>query len=136
MTSNVFSKLLASAPVNKQAAMSSSKGFAYTPSKVIVVQEWDAPPRMKEPVRNQLDLRGTRTGRLVVIGLLADLVVNKNTRATWVCRCDCGRYTSRKAKSINNPRNEGDRCELCRHARFLSERHKTARKVVSREQQP
>lgn len=45
-------------------------------------------------------------------------------------------YTSRKAKSINNPRNEGDRCELCRHARFLSERYKAARKVEQRERRP
>lgn len=136
MTNDVFEKLAASAPVNKQAALSSSKGFQYTPSKVVLVQEWDAPPKLKEPLKSQLDLRGRRKGRLVVIGLLADFAANKATRATWVCRCDCGRYTSRKAKSINNPRNEGDRCELCRHARFLSERHKTARKVVSREQQP
>lgn len=119
MANDIFERLGASAPVNRQAALSTAKGFSYEPSKTIIVREWEAPPKLKYPTRKHLDLTGVRFGRLTVVGIDAEKAMTKNTIPTWVCRCDCGRYTSRRAKAIKNPRNADDRCSLCLHAQFL-----------------
>lgn len=53
------------------------------------------------------DLTGKRRGRLVVVGFSA--TVPKR----WVCRCDCGKFTLRKTRSISIE--EFDACyECCR----------------------
>jgi hypothetical protein len=51
------------------------------------------------------DLTGTKCGRMTVIG--------NNGKTRWVCRCACGRYELRKAKSVLNPNNY-DMCHACR----------------------
>lgn len=123
MSKDVFDRIGASYPVNKQAALSSSKGFDYTPSKIVTNAEWDFPPNLKPTLSNQFDLAGIRKGRLVVIGVLEIKKTSKHNRATWVCRCDCSRYVARTAKAINNPENKEDRCSLCKHTAFLQGRH-------------
>lgn len=59
------------------------------------------------------DLTGKRVGRFTVMGLAQDF------KGSWVVRCDCGRYSTRKKKSLTNHENVQDRCEHCRHLAFL-----------------
>jgi hypothetical protein len=117
---DIFDKLAVSAPINRQAAMTLSRGFVYEPDTKVTTREWEAPPKMRLPANKDQSLAGTRFGRLTAIGIDAEKVMAKNTPVTWVCRCDCGRYTSRSAKAIKNPKNQSDRCALCRHAKFLT----------------
>ena len=106
-------------PVDRTAAMVTSKGFDYVPDKKIAIEESDFPiPTANPPADVALnpsfsDLSGNRFGRLTVMGLHA------NRLNRWVCRCDCGRYTTRSAKAVRNPENWGDRCALCQHNAYL-----------------
>ena len=105
-------------PVNKTAAIVTSKGFEYVSSKLIRIKESKNPIKLKKIPDSYFlsdsfnDLTGRRRGRLTVLGLSA---VGKG----WVVRCDCGVYTIRKAKAILNENNEQDRCEECRHLAHL-----------------
>ena len=64
---------------------------------------WDAPPRMRGPRATELrdpsfsDLTGLKTGRVVVVGILAD---NTARYQRWVVRCVCGHYETRRAKAL------------------------------------
>ena len=40
------------------------------------------------PVGKAKDIRGTRSGRLVVL----ERVENKYNKTAWLCKCDCGNY--------------------------------------------
>lgn len=115
---DIFDKVISSTPINRQASLSVSKGFEYSPNKKITVKEWDTVPALKKVIGGNLDLTGNKVGRLTVVGLL-DAVKGQHG-ATWVCRCQCGKYTSRKAKAIQNPNNTDDRCEQCRHVKYLN----------------
>lgn len=59
----------------------------------------------RQPIREELanpefiNLTGTRTGRLTVLGVAAEMPSNGNGQR-WVVRCVCGAYETRKAKSI------------------------------------
>ena len=106
-------------PVNRMAAISVSTGVHWEPNKKIALEESDCPIETAPPPRNIAlnphfkDLTGEKFGRLTVVGLHA-------TRTKiWVCRCSCGRYTTRRAKSVRNPENWGDRCALCQHLAYL-----------------
>jgi hypothetical protein len=57
----------------------------------------------KECFTNIEDITGKRFGRLVVISLYS-----KCPRVTWLCRCDCGNYTT--AYAINLKRNYVSSC--------------------------
>lgn len=59
------------------------------------------------------DLTGKRFGRFTVLGIAEDF------NGQWVVRCDCGRYSTRRKKSVLNPKNTQDRCEHCRHLVYL-----------------
>lgn len=107
-----YDKLKTAKPANKQAAIVTSKSEEYIPDKKVVVLEWDSPPPLRAPPLEVRHLIGKKVGRLTVIGL-------SEKRGVWVCRCACGKYVSRKAKSIGNPNNDKDRCEQCRHVRYL-----------------
>lgn len=48
------------------------------------------------PVGRAKDLTGKRFGRLVAVGRTC----NKGDRATWLCKCDCGNYTTVIAKHL------------------------------------
>ena len=62
------------------------------------------------------ELIGMVNGRLTVIGLLAETSAQQ---AAWVVRCTCGKYETRTAKAIRNPKNAEDRCYHCRHLEYL-----------------
>jgi hypothetical protein len=118
LKNDLFERLAVAVPVDKQTAMSMSQGFYYKSAVKVTNREWENPPKMLIP-QHGLNLVGTRFGRLKVMGLDVTKPVSKNSRAGWVCRCDCGRFTSRSTKAIRNQANNGDRCTECRHLQYL-----------------
>ena len=105
-------------PVNGNAARVTQSGEHFEPRKNIKTLHKTAPPEIERDLPSLTptgfkNLTGMRRGRLTVIGLL------KGSLKRWVCRCDCGRYTARRAKAIKNKNNTQDRCDECRHLAFL-----------------
>ena len=117
-----MNKIGASDPVNKTAALVVSRGYQYEPDKKVKTHDSDHPLPIRRVTRLErryhafLDLTGRNFGRFTVIGLSQDHA------GSWVVRCQCGRYTTRKKKAILNPENTQDRCEYCRHLAFLRRR--------------
>lgn len=72
---------------------------------------WETPRPHVNLTRNETNLTGTKFGRFTVVGKL----VNKK----WQVRCSCGNYSARKSKSIKNPNNNNDCCEVCRELLYL-----------------
>lgn len=125
-----YDAVFASAPLNKTAGVAVSKGYQYNPDIKITAPEWDAPPKMRQVLKNMPQLVGSRFGRFTVIGLLDGSA--KGGGALWVCRCACGKYAGRKAKAITNPANaEVDRCTVCKHHAYL-QRSTSAEQVARR----
>ena len=60
------------------------------------------------------NLIGLRFHNFTVIGFLKSKRHEK-MGPLWLVRCVCGEYTSRRSKSLNNPKNKGDKCDKCRH---------------------
>lgn len=101
-------------PVDKNTAMAMSGGCGYQLEKYNVnIQTWEVPPKMLPVGVDQEDLTGREFGRMRVVGRI---------KGKWVCRCSCGLYEARKAKSINNPRNQNDACHHCRALLHLKRR--------------
>ena len=101
-------------PVDRVAARVLGKGVDYTPDEKIMTADQDMPI----PVRTYIhpDARhfiGKKFGRMTVIGQAL------NAHKRWVVRCQCGTYTLRKMKSVNNPNNQNDCCENWRHLLYL-----------------
>jgi len=99
-------------PINVTAAKVLFKGEDFTPDKKILTAHSYSPFPTRLVPKNSVDLTGESVGRLTVIGLA-------EKRGMWVVRCDCGRYTMRRAKAIRNQNNTYDRCDACRHLLFL-----------------
>ena len=117
----------ARAPINMEAVrVVMFAGEHFEPNKKVLTNDSENPIAItsitKSMRRNQTfcDLTGTRFGRFSIIGLA------KEFKGSWVVRCVCGRYSTRKKKAIMNPENGQDRCEHCRHLAFLkySERYR------------
>lgn len=113
-------KVISSAPINRTAAMVTSKNRVplYKPK----LNGTEVFTDIKPPIQNVVvenDLTGLRVGRLVVIGVYANPNPSKNTRRLWVCRCDCGMFVTRKTKVVSNPANFIDRCLDCRNLLHL-----------------
>lgn len=127
MSKNTWDAVLASSPLNATAATVTSKGYDYSPPVTFSETVWDAPPPMTPVGRMHLanasfvDLTGRRVGRLTVLGIARD-----NHRASgsggglWVCRCSCGRYVGRRAKSLKAASAEA-MCNECDYTRKLRE---------------
>jgi hypothetical protein len=108
-------KIAASAPMDATAAKVTGKGESWTPR--VKLQDWyDDPPKMYGPeyfakhadpkhfskyagMQNWRDFRGVEIGRLKVIGVMIK-DEKSHTPASWVCRCKCGCYCTRTAKSL------------------------------------
>jgi hypothetical protein len=103
----------------------------YTPSKKCSQPIWDAPPpmidlkRVKWPGDPPKDWTGHRLGRLTVVGYWG-ANMNRNGEGTckhqWICRCVCGKYTMRNARTIKKAQERSkvhDMCDLCRHHQHL-----------------
>jgi hypothetical protein len=82
---------------------------------------WETPPPMRPVPLNGSVLAariiGRKFGRLTVIGLHAT-VAN-----SWVVRCDCGDYETRKYKALRNPLNVDDKCRRCSRLYTIRKRH-------------
>lgn len=117
-------------PVNKTAALVIGSGVHFEPNKRIQNNDSDTPLRLA-PITNDLfscpgfaDLTGMKVGRFVVLGKSADF------KGSWVVRCACGKYSTRRSKAIKNLENTQDRCEHCRHLAYLKReefRHRTGK---------
>jgi hypothetical protein len=119
---NDFHRIITSAPINAEAARQTAQGEAYTPT--VTIQDYFADmPRLKTPEElNQSakrnpewrDFTGMVFGRLTVMGVMAK---DSNEHASWVCRCKCGGFCTRKSKSLKVAERGGnsfvDRCGMC-----------------------
>lgn len=113
-------------PINKVTALVVSKApldCQYDAKITCLQRRWENPPPMRALTANIPDFRGKRVGRFTVVGLYA------GAPKLWVVRCACGAYETRRAKSLRNPLNIDDCCQLCRHLEHL--RWKSARSVNS-----
>ncbi len=104
-------------PVDKAASQITGKGYEYESNKKIVQRHWSAPPRMKPVPPEKTSLVGLQFGRFTVIGFFGER--SKSKGGLWVVRCSCGDYETRRRKSIQNPNNDKDCCDNCRHLLFL-----------------
>lgn len=118
-----FDRILASSPVNVQAAKQMGKGISFTPG-VNIQNSYREMPETK-PILNKhlanpsfIDLTGKVFGRLTVMGLA---VSNSKKTASWVCRCTCGMYAKAKKKSLLNSRPSGGAhmCGSCSYTQSL-----------------
>jgi hypothetical protein len=110
-------------PVNKTSQRVVQQDKArYVPAKKLTAVCSELPLPTKSVLAGNLDLRGTTQGHLTVVGLSDE----KDGR--WVCRCVCGHYVHRTAKSLRNSANASDRCALCQHTAFL--RHRSTMQQV------
>lgn len=98
--------------VNKTSAMVFASGTRYHNGVNVTCAHWEAPPPTRKIPVCAPKLIGEKFGRFIVIGL------HETINGAWVVRCTCGDYETRKAKSIRNPNNFGDRCTKCRNAAF------------------
>lgn len=117
-----FDKIATSAPVNRTAAMQTASGDAWVPT--INILDWypdqpklaniDRAARLNPEFK---DFTGMKFGFLTVLGLMDKK--SDNTPASWVCRCVCGSFCTRRAKSIKNGIARGntfiDRCGMCQY---------------------
>ena len=115
MNSDIFTSF----PINKTAAIVVGKSDEFVSKKVILTNDSDFPIQIR-PIdsltsksQGFVDLTGVKFGRFIVIGL------SKQFSQHWVVRCCCGRYTTRRAKSIKNTNNTKDCCEMCRQTNYF-----------------
>jgi len=108
-------------PINKTAALVVSKGTHFDPQiKPHCHDEREICPtlRIKWPTQNKFDLIGLKSGWLTVVGLSEE----KNDR--WVCRCVCGKYVFRTAKSLRRKKDVVDKCIVCSKLDYLKDKNK------------
>lgn len=118
-----WEKLAVSRPVNKTAATVAG-GTSQARAPVAIVpesrQHWQTPPRTIQIEPNEADLTGRRFGRMVVVGKFSR--GEGKLKPTWLVRCACGDYETRKSRAINNPINTDDKCVQCEFNRVLAKR--------------
>jgi len=100
-------------PVDRTAAMVAGRGVEYKSKKRVLSDEQDHPYPLKRVPKDCKDITGMRRGRLVCLGLSAEV------NGRWACRCDCGKYVLRTYRAITNENNSCERCEQCRHLEHL-----------------
>jgi len=101
------------------AARVVSQGFKYIPEKKIQTADSEFPLLINERPRlpkGTKSLSGKKFGSFIVIGMSLEV------RGRWVCRCNCGIYTLRTRRAVENLKNNDDRCEICRHKQFLKKK--------------
>lgn len=103
-----YSFIATNKPVNRTAGIVLQKGEHYEYENKSCEIESDTPILLKTIPKKTEDLTGRRRGRFTVIGLA------RHFNKRWIVRCDCGKYSIRKAKSIKNESNNCDRCTECR----------------------
>lgn len=99
--------------VNTTAARVMAKGVHFVGDKKILTADSELPIKTRALPLNMEDLHGFKFGRMVVIGVAAEV------RGRWVVKCNCGVYTLRTTKAVKNRANKIDCCEQCRHLMHL-----------------
>lgn len=101
-----FDRIITSTPANATAGRVMSRGEHWEPEGQMPpgLQHWKSPPPMRAyEVRSaatapgSIDLTGKKFGRFTVLGLWAETA---SDGARWICRCVCGDYEARSAKTI------------------------------------
>lgn len=109
-------------PIDRNAARVTSVGEHYEP-RVPKANLYDSDlPITIAPRHPRADnLEGRRVGRLTVIGYHGCRLNSKGEviHHRWVVRCDCGRWSVRKARVIKNPKSKEDCCDRCLHLRSV-----------------
>ena len=104
-------------PINKTAAIVVSSGTHYEPKiKPSTQDERETYPRIRA-VTCSFDMTGLKSGWLTVVGL------SDEKQGRWVCRCVCGKYLFRTAKSLRRVKVVDDKCIHCRkldHLKYIS----------------
>jgi hypothetical protein len=103
-------------PINKTAALVVSKGTHFEPKiKPHCHDERDILPlTIHNRTIGGLDLTGYKSGNLTVIGLSLE------KKKRWICRCVCGKYVFRTAKSLRRNKNIVDKCISCNKLDYLT----------------
>jgi hypothetical protein len=97
-------------PIDKLAAIVVSRGFHFEAKiKKDCHDERDILPacRLHWASKEIFDLTGLKVGWLTVIGL------SEEKKDRWVCRCVCGKYLFRTAKSLKKDKTVIDKCLHC-----------------------
>lgn len=121
-----WDKIATSAPINAQAAKQMGRGQTWEPS--VQVSDWlGIMPELRSTdysKRNNpefVDYTRRKFGRLTVLGIMKK---SGNGPASWVCRCVCGYFCTRRAKSLRLAEKGGngfvDRCGRCEYQRKIS----------------
>lgn len=122
-------------PVDRVAARVMGPGVHY--EKDVHDRHWKEPPPYyrfipQEGNPQSVDLTGRKFGLFTVIGWLGavggstgrqrkGLHKPPKRQGAWLVRCACGDYEQRTAKAIRNPKNDQDRCCLCRDVQYKRE---------------
>ncbi|TAY66532.1 hypothetical protein ELG88_09665 [Rhizobium leguminosarum] len=128
-------------PSDKVAGRVAGRGehFEWTPNQATKIHSAD-PLAVRRPTENELsrpdyvDLTGSRLGRLMVMGVAAEITGNGQK---WVVRCVCGSYETRKARYIkacvagNNPGSSEPMCDACAYTRRLQRGYHNPKKAAA-----
>ena len=111
-------RVIASEPVDRLAGMVTGKGVHWEPSNRMHNLHSDIPLKYR-PIQlgtGAKDLAGLKFGRFEVLGVYVEKTKGK---IVWVVRCSCGAYEVRASKAIKNPKNDTDRCFVCRKLEYV-----------------
>ena len=105
--------------VDRNAALMFSKGIKHEEmSNFGNCLHWQNPPPFTVKLqKDHPQIIGQKFGRLTVIGL------SISVKSSWVVRCVCGDYETRRHKALMNPNNWGDRCMVCQKKASAIRRH-------------
>lgn len=109
-------------PVNGTAARVIQRGTHYHPDVRLSQFQFDVQPPLADPRHHDtdavtVDLTGHRFGRLTVVGYWGRTGGRSKGKAgqRWACRCACGLYVIRTARTIEGGRDPDDKCLNCKH---------------------
>jgi len=107
-------------PINKTAAFVVSSGSHFEPKiKPHCHDERDTCPelRLQWGTQETFNLTGLKCGWLTVVGL------SEEKKDRWVCRCVCGKYVFRTAKSLRKTKSIVDKCIYCNKLDYLRQKN-------------
>lgn len=99
-----FDRIITSTPVNSTAARQTGPGEAWEPRVTLQDYYTQMPRLVKVSAKMRqdpgfTDFTGQAFGRLTVLGLM-EKDVPQGAPSSWVCRCKCGYFCTRKTKSL------------------------------------
>lgn len=99
MATDNFDKIITSVPINATAGRVMSRGEHWEPESQMPpgLKHWKSPPPMCAHTGSTTDFTGEKFGRFTVLGLWTE---KPGGDARWICRCVCGDYEARSARTI------------------------------------